>query len=361
VGEADLSNVAFRARPSVQNGAEVAFERFRGRLLRFRAQPRYINSTMFDSLPNRVSVYEVSPRDGLQNEPRPVSLEGKLRLIQALLASGLRRIELTSFVSPRWVPQLADAEELVGRIAAPEGVSFSALCPNAKGFERARAAGLHEIAVFLSASETHNRKNTNKSIAQSLYVFKEVVEPALQAGMRVRGYVSTVWGCPYEGPVNPERALDITERLLDLGCYQVSLGDTIGVGTPLQTRNILERFLMKIPQSQLALHLHDTRGTALANALVGLEMGISDFDASVAGLGGCPYAPGAAGNLATEDLTYMLNGMGIETGLNLEALIEAGRIAEEVVGRPLPGKVHGAGIARPRALTVPPPPPNYPS
>jgi hydroxymethylglutaryl-CoA lyase len=310
---------------------------------------------MFRTLPARVSVYEVSPRDGLQNEPRPVSLEGKVRLVQALIASGLRRIELTSFVSPRWVPQLADAEELVRLIDAPDGVMLSALCPNAKGFERAAEAGLHEVAVFLSASETHNRKNTNKSIAQSLFVFREIVRPALDAGMRVRGYVSTVWGCPYEGEVDSERALSITRQLLDLGCYQVSLGDTIGVGTPLQTQRLIDRFLTHIEASQLALHLHDTRGTALVNALVGLEMGIKDFDASVAGLGGCPYAPGAAGNLATEDLVYMLNGMGVQTGLSLEALIEAGKVAEEVVGRKLPGKVHGAGISRPR-VTIPPPP-----
>lgn len=310
---------------------------------------------MFRTLPARVSIYEVSPRDGLQNEPRPVSLEGKVRLVHALIASGLRRIELTSFVSPRWVPQLADAEELVRLIDAPDGVMLSALCPNAKGFERASEAGLHEVAVFLSASETHNRKNTNKSIAQSLYVFREIVQPALAAGMRVRGYVSTVWGCPYEGEVDPERALAITRELLDLGCYQVSLGDTIGVGTPLQTQRLIDRFLTYIEPSRLALHLHDTRGTALVNALVGLEMGIRDFDASVAGLGGCPYAPGAAGNLATEDLVYMLNGMGVQTGLSLDALIEAGKVAEEVVGRKLPGKVHCAGISRPR-VTIPPPP-----
>jgi hydroxymethylglutaryl-CoA lyase len=311
---------------------------------------------MFETLPERVSVYEVSPRDGLQNEARPISLEGKLRLIRALLASGLRRIEVTSFVSPRWIPQLSDAEELVRMLPPSEGVCFSALCPNAKGFERARAAGLGEIAVFLSASEAHNRKNTNKSIAQSLNTFREVVRPAVEAGMRVRGYVSMVWGCPYEGAVKIERSLAIARQLVDLGCYQVSLGDTIGVGTPVQTRNILARFLDAMPASQLALHLHDTRGTALANALVGLDMGIRDFDASVAGLGGCPYAPGAAGNLATEDLVYMLNGMGIETGLNLEALVQAGRIAEEVVGRPLPGKVHGAGLNRLRASIAPPPP-----
>jgi hydroxymethylglutaryl-CoA lyase len=298
---------------------------------------------VLDHLPPEVSIYEVSPRDGLQNEAAPIPLEGKRELILSLVQAGLKRIELTSFVSPRWVPQLADAEELARAVPAPPGVTFSALCPNAKGLERARAVGLQEIAVFLSASETHNRKNTNKSIEQSFDAFAEVVPPALEHGMRVRAYVSTVWGCPYEGNVDPRRALDIARRLVDLGCYQISLGDTIGVGTPLQTREIVSLFLAELPQEKLALHFHDTRGTALANALVGLELGIRDFDASVAGVGGCPYAPGAAGNLATEDLVYMLEGMGVRTGVNLDWLIEAGRVAERVIGRRLPGKVHQAG------------------
>lgn len=303
---------------------------------------------MFSKLPHRVSVYEVAARDGLQNETTPIPLEAKKRLIDALVASGLKRIELTSFVSPRWVPQLADAAELAEIVNDYEGVTFSALCPNAKGFERARAAGLKEIAVFLSASETHNRKNTNKTIEQSMRVFSEFVDVALNGGMQVRGYVSTVWGCPYEGEVCPEKALDITKQLLDMGCYQISLGDTIGVGTPKQTQSICELFLADIPQEKLALHLHDTRGTALANTLVGLQLGIENFDASVAGLGGCPYAPGAAGNLATEDLVYLLDGMGIESGVDLERLIAAGAVAENVVGRRLPGKVHQAGVFTPR-------------
>ena len=302
---------------------------------------------MLDALPNQVSIYEVSPRDGLQNEALPIPLEGKRELIGALIAAGLKRIELTSFVSPRWVPQLADAEELARDYEAPPGVTLSALCPNAKGFERARAAGLQEIAVFMSASETHNKKNTNKSIADSLETFREIVPPALAAKMRVRAYVSTVWGCPYEGDIDPEASLSISRALLDLGCYQVSLGDTIGVATPLGVKNLVSRFLAEFSAPQLALHFHDTRGTALANALIGLELGVRDFDSSVAGLGGCPYAPGAAGNLATEDLVYMLQGMGIETGIDLDKLIEAGRVAEAVVGRRLPGKVHQAG---PRVL-----------
>jgi hydroxymethylglutaryl-CoA lyase len=303
-----------------------------------------MTSALFSGrLPKKVSIYEVSPRDGLQNEAKMLSVEAKIELVEALMSTGLTRIELTSFVSPRWIPQLADADELARRIKARPGVVFSALVPNAKGLERARAVGLPEIAVFMSASETHNRKNTNRSIESSLETFVEVVPPALEAGMRVRAYVSTVWGCPYEGDVDPNRALEITSRLLELGCYQVSLGDTIGVGTPAQTEKILGIFLDKIPAEKLALHFHDTRGTALPNALAGLALGVRDFDASIGGLGGCPYAPGAAGNVATEDLVYMLHGMGIETGLDLDKLVEVGKLAEKIIGRTLPGKVHQAG------------------
>jgi hydroxymethylglutaryl-CoA lyase len=305
---------------------------------------------MFDSLPGRVSVYEVAMRDGLQNETAMVPTDSKLRLVEALAASGLRRIELTSFVSPKWIPQLADADELCARVdvehaaKADEPVVYSALCPNPKGLERAIGTRVPEIGIFLSASETHNKKNVNKTVAETLATFEEVCRGARDAGIRVRGYVSTVWGCPYEGKVDPKKALGIAHRLLDLGCYQVSLGDTIGVGTPLQTRDIVKMFLAEIRPEQLALHMHDTRGTALANVIVGLECGIRDFDSSVGGLGGCPYAPGAAGNLATEDLVFTLHGMGIETGIDLERLWEAGRVAESIVGRKLPGKVHQAGV-----------------
>lgn len=301
---------------------------------------------MLDALPPEVSVYEVSLRDGLQNEAAPIPLAGKVLLVDALLAAGLKRLELTSFVSPRWVPQLADAEELIAAVEPPPGVSFSALVPNATGLERALEAGIEEIAIFLSASETHNRKNTNKSIAVSLDTFREVVPPAREAGLRVRAYVSTVWGCPYEGDVPIARSLEIARELVALDCYQVSLGDTIGVGTPRKTKQIVTAFLAELPAEKLALHLHDTRGTALANCLVGLELGIRDFDASVGGIGGCPYAPGAAGNLATEDLVYMLEDMGVRTGVDLEKLVEAGRVAERIIGHPLPGKVHQAGPPR---------------
>jgi hydroxymethylglutaryl-CoA lyase len=304
------------------------------------------SADLFGQVPDRASVYEVSPRDGLQNEDTMIPLEGKRRLIEALIASGLRRIEITSFVSPKWVPQLSDAEELARSLTPPPGVTFSALCPNARGLERALDVGLEEIAVFLSSSEAHNKANINKTIADTLAVFEEIVPPAREAGLRVRAYLSTVWGCPYEGDVDPKVALRISKKLLDLGCYQVSLGDTIGVGNPRQTREIVRLFQDEMPTSQFALHLHDTRGTALANALVGLELGVRDFDASVGGVGGCPYAPGAAGNLATEDLVYLLHGMGVQTGIDLDKLILAGNVAEQVIGHPLPGKVHKAGPFR---------------
>jgi hydroxymethylglutaryl-CoA lyase len=306
---------------------------------------------LFDQVPDRASVYEVSPRDGLQNERVTVPLAGKLRLIEALCDAGVRRIEITSFVSPEWIPQLADADDVAEHVKAleHEGTSFSALVPNTHGLERAKAAGLQEIAVFVSASETHNRKNVNKTIDATLAASEETVGPALAAGMRARAYVSTVWGCPYEGEVDPKRSIAIAKRFVDMGCYQVSLSDTLGAGTPRQTAKILALALAEFPREKIAMHMHDTRGTALANILVGLEMGIRDFDASVGGLGGCPYAPGAAGNVATEDLVYMLHGMGIETGIDLNRLFEAGKAAESIVGRALSGKVHQAGVRSLRA------------
>lgn len=312
------------------------------------------HADLFQRVPDVVSIYEVSPRDGLQNESSTVPLSGKLRLIDALVASGLRRIEITSFVSPRWIPQLADADELAELVhstrapSAPE-VDFTALCPNPRGLERAKSAGMKEIAVFLSASEAHNKKNVNKTIAETLLAFEETIGPAREAGMRVRGYVSTVWGCPYEGSVEPAKAISIARRLHEMGCYQISLGDTIGAGTPRLTREIVERAFDALPAEAIAMHMHDTRGTALANVLVGLELGVRHFDASVGGMGGCPYAPGAAGNVATEDLVYMLEGMGVGTGIDLERLVEAARAAESIVGRALPGKVHRAGLRSLRA------------
>ena len=299
---------------------------------------------LFEALPAEVSVYEVGPRDGLQNEPAAVGTVHKLRLIEALIGAGLERIEITSFVAPRWIPQLSDADELSHMLRDRQGLRLSALCPNRRGLERAIAAGIGEVAVFISASETHNRRNVNKSIEDTLAVFAEFLPEALGAGLRVRGYVSTTWGCPYEGEVAPAAVRSLVGRLLELGCYEISLGDTIGLGTPLQTKRILQHLFAEIPAERLAMHMHDTRGQALANVLVGLELGIRTFDAAIGGLGGCPYAPGASGNLATEDLVYMLSNMGIETGIDSEKLWEAGRLAGALVNRPLPGRVHRAGL-----------------
>jgi hydroxymethylglutaryl-CoA lyase len=296
------------------------------------------------SLPRKVDIYEVGPRDGLQNELRTLPTKDKARLIEALVASGLKRIEVTSFVSPKWIPQLADAEEVLRLVGRKPGVTFSALVPNLKGLVRAREAGLEEAAVFISASEAHSKKNINKTIAEALETSREVAAAALQAGMRVRGYLSTVWGCPYEGHVPVERVVDICRRLVDMGLYQLSLGDTIGVGTPRQTEEILEGLMKYIPVEKLALHMHDTRGTALANALVGLSAGVTTFDASIGGLGGCPYAPGAAGNLATEDAVFMFHGMGVETGIQLDKLVEAGELAQQLIGRKLAGKFLQAAL-----------------
>ncbi len=301
---------------------------------------------------SRITVYEVGPRDGLQNESRVVPTEGKLALLGALADAGLTRIEATSFVSPKWIPALADSSDVVERLPARAGVQYVVLVPNGKGLERLlEARGKRtppppvDAAIFLSASETHNRKNVNKSIDETFRAFDEVVGPALAAGLRVRGYVSTAWGCPYEGAVDPRKVASIAERLLALGCWQVSLGDTIGVGTPNQTRELVGLLSSRARPGSIALHLHDTRGTALANVLAGLDAGITTFDASVGGLGGCPYAPGASGNLATEDLVYMLHGMGYETGVDLGKLVDAGALAQELVGRRLPGKTLQAELA----------------
>ena len=301
----------------------------------------------------RVTVHEVGPRDGLQNEGLTVPTAGKLALLTALAEAGLPRIEASSFVSPRWIPQLADAAEVVAGLPWRAGTSYVVLVPNAKGLARlaealeraGRGAPPVDAAVFLSASETHNRKNVNRTVAESLAELESLVPAALARGLGVRGYVSTMWGCPYEGAVDPAKGATIVERLLALGVHQVSLGDTIGVGTPNQTRAILDLLLARARPEQLALHMHDTRGTALANVLVGLEAGLTTFDASVGGLGGCPYAPGASGNLATEDLVYLLHGMGYETGVDWKKLIAAGALAQRLVKRPLPGKALQAELA----------------
>ncbi len=294
--------------------------------------------------PKKVDVYEVGPRDGLQNELRTLATEDKARLIEALIDAGEKRIELTSFVSPRWIPQLADAEKLLSLVPRREGVMFSALVPNLKGLERAKEAGLQEAAVFLSVTESHSKKNINKSVAEAIATSTEVAREARAAGMRVRCYLSTVWGCPYEGITPVAKVIEVVKRLADVGFYQLSLGDTIGVGTPTQTAEIVGEISKLVPLEQIALHLHDTRGTALANALIGLSMGITTFDSSIGGLGGCPYAPGAAGNLSTEDLVYMLQGMGVDTGIDLPKLVLAGELGQELIGRKLPGKYLQAAL-----------------
>jgi hydroxymethylglutaryl-CoA lyase len=296
----------------------------------------------------RISVYEVGLRDGLQNEAAFIPTAEKVRLASMLADAGLTRIELTSFVSPRWIPQLADHAEVARDAERRPGVTLTALVPNLQGLEGAREAKLEEVAVFLSASEAHSKKNINKSVAQAIATLGEVAAAARASGLRVRGYVSTVFGCPYEGAVDVERVVDVTQALLAMGVYEISLGDTIGVANPRQVSRVVARLLREVPASALALHMHDTRGTALANVLAGLDAGIHTFDTAFGGLGGCPYAPGAAGNLATEDLVYMLEEMGYPTGVDLGKLVLASEHVADLVGRALPSKVYQAEVAQRR-------------
>jgi hydroxymethylglutaryl-CoA lyase len=299
---------------------------------------------MFEHLPADVLLFEVGPRDGLQNESRLVATADKVALIDALSDCGLRAIEITSFVNPQWVPQLADAGEVARQISRRPGITYSALVPNPQGLAAARAAELPEIAVFLSASESHNRKNVNKSIADTLGILGQIVPAARAAGMRVRGYVSTVYGCPYEGAVEPAKAVQLAIALRTAGCYQVSLGDTIGVANPRQVRDVLALVLAEVPPAAVAVHFHDTRGTALANILVALEMGITTVDSALGGLGGCPFAPGASGNVATEDVVNMLEGMGVRTGIDLDRLIDCSSRAASLVGHEMPSRYYRAAI-----------------
>jgi len=301
---------------------------------------------MLEQLPKRVVVYEVGPRDGLQNEPRMVPTADKISFIDALSATGLEHIEITSFVSPKWTPQLRDALEVAHGISRRGGVCYSALVPNRRGLEAAMAAGMEEVAVFLSASETHNKKNVNKTIAETLRAFEDVVAPALAADMRVRAYVSTVFGCPYEGDVDPKSSVWLATTLREMGVYQVSLGDTIGVANPLQVERVLGAVLAAVEAERLAVHFHDTQGTALANCLIAMTMGITTLDSSIGGLGGCPYAPGASGNLASEDLVAMLLGMGIECGVDLDKLVDCSRLAASFVGHELPSKYSKAHLGK---------------
>jgi hydroxymethylglutaryl-CoA lyase len=295
---------------------------------------------------NNVKIVEVGPRDGLQNEPHEVPTEVKLELIERLAAAGLPSVEATAFVSPKWVPQMADHTEVLERIRRRPGVSYPVLTPNLKGFEAARAAGAIEVAIFGAASEAFSRKNINCSIAESLDRFRPVAEAARKSKVRVRGYVSCVLGCPYEGEVAPQRVADVAGELYGMGCYEVSLGDTIGVGTPGKTRAMLEACAHRVPVDRLAGHYHDTYGQALANIYASLEVGVRTFDASVAGLGGCPYAAGASGNVATEDVVYMLQGLGIETGVDLDELVRIGAWISGVLGRDYASKAGKALAAK---------------
>ncbi|WP_318503701.1 hydroxymethylglutaryl-CoA lyase [Bacillus sp. T3] len=288
--------------------------------------------------PKAVTIKEVGPRDGLQNEKVFIPTEDKIAWINQLSETGLKHIEITSFVNPKWIPALSDAVAVTTGIKRAPGIIYSALVPNQQGLERALAAGIDEVAVFMSASETHNLKNINKSIDQTFPILKGLVQDSILAGKLTRGYVSTVFGCPYEGNVDIEQVVRVSEALFEMGIDDLSLGDTIGVANPKQVQEVLEVLLKRFPVEKLAMHFHDTRGTALANILVSLDMGITTFDSSLGGLGGCPYAPGASGNVATDDLIYMLSGMGIETGINQEKLLNSSRFIQGKIGKPLPSK-----------------------
>jgi hydroxymethylglutaryl-CoA lyase len=295
---------------------------------------------------NQIRIVEMGPRDGLQNESREVPTEVKIELIERLADAGLPAVEATAFVSPKWVPQMADHTEVLERILRKPGVSYPVLTPNLKGFEAARAAGATEVAIFGAASEAFSKKNINCSIAESLERFRPIVSESKKFDIRVRGYVSCVLGCPYEGEVAPARVADVAGALFDMGCYEISLGDTIGVGTPARTKMMLDACSERVPVANLAGHYHDTYGQALANTYASLELGVRTFDASVAGLGGCPYAKGASGNVATEDVVYMLHGLGLQTGIDLNALVDIGAWISKILGRDYGSKAGKALAAK---------------
>lgn len=297
---------------------------------------------MFDMLPKSVQIVEVGPRDGLQNEKARLRVEDKVNLINALSQAGCKRIEAGSFVSPRWVPQMASSDEVMSSITRAEGVVYSALTPNMKGLELAIKANAQEVAVFGAASQSFSQKNINCSIEESLERFLPVIESAKSHHIPVRGYVSCVLGCPYEGDIDIADVKKVSKALLDMGCYEISLGDTIGVGTPLKTKALIETCLDVIPLNQLAVHFHDTYGQALANILTALQLGVHIVDSSVAGLGGCPYAKGASGNVASEDVVYMLHNMGIDTGINLNKLVTVGKEISSLLNRANGSKVGSA-------------------
>lgn len=294
---------------------------------------------MFNKFPKKVTIVEVGPRDGLQNESKLIDTKDKVILIEKLVESGIKNIEITSFVHPQWTPQLADSFEVATTIKKNDAVNYLALVPNLKGAEKAVMANMKEIAVFMSSSESHNKKNLNRSMDESFEILKETVKFAKENNLKVRGYLSTVFGCPYEGLIDVEKLKIIVKKLLSFGLYQISLGDTIGSANPKQVKNILnEIFKVVDSKKQLALHFHDTRGLALANVVVGLEMGIETFDSSIGGMGGCPYAIGATGNVSTEDLVNMLHSMDIETGINLEKLVESTYFMEKILDKSLNSK-----------------------
>lgn len=290
----------------------------------------------------QIRIYEVGPRDGLQNESKFVPTDIKIELINKLAAAGIRDIESASFVSPKWVKQMSDGVEVMKNLPRVPGVNYPVLMPNLKGYEIAKQCNIEEVAIFPAGSEGFSQKNLNCSVEESLKRFKLVADQAVKDGLRVRGYVSCIVGCPYDGPVNPKAIAKITEQLLSMGCYEVSLGDTIGVGTAGSVRRMLREVLSVAKPKQLALHFHDTYGQALSNLLAGLEFGINTVDSSISGLGGCPYARGASGNLATEDLVYFLYGLGINTNIDLVKLIEAGRYISNYLGKPTDSRVNRA-------------------
>jgi hydroxymethylglutaryl-CoA lyase len=297
-------------------------------------------------LPRQVKMVEVGPRDGLQNEPEIVPAATKIALIERLAAAGLSVVEAGSFVSPKWIPQMADTADVLAGLARKAGVAYPVLVPNMKGFAAAAAAGVEEIAIFGAASESFSQRNINCSIAESLERFAPVAAAARQRGMRVRGYISCVVDCPYEGPVQPAAVAAVAAKLLALGCYEISLGDTIGTGTPARLQAMLETVAERVPRDRLAVHLHDTYGQALANIMAALELGIATIDSSVAGLGGCPYAKGASGNVASEDVLYLLDGLGITTGVDLAKLAAAGQFISDTLGRAPASKVARALAAK---------------
>ena len=303
------------------------------------------------NLPKRIRIVEVGPRDGLQNEKGEVPTKVKIELIERLADAGLPAVEATAFVSPKWIPQMADHVEVLERIRRKPGVSYPVLTPNLKGFEAARTAGATEVAIFGAASEAFSRKNINCSIAESLERFRPVVDAAIAANIRVRGYISCVAGCPYEGAIAPQKVAAVARALYDMGCYEISLGDTIGVGTPGKIQAMINACATGVPPDKLAGHYHDTYGQALANIYASMELGVATFDASVAGLGGCPYAAGASGNVATEDVVYLLEGLGIETGIDLDKVVETGIWISSILKRD-PGSKAGRAIAAKKAQSA---------